>query len=454
MCQPRWPSAAASKRRRRRVVCRITASLRLLCLVTGCGAALAEQAPDAARLVADVARTLEPLSSLSFSAEYHIDGTGGVVLPMGDKPQEGRIIMAGNGRFRVELLDPEGALEGLLLSDGQQVTEWSRADNAWTRYGAAESPRARPRMGLLVMQPFALAHAESWVGKDSALCSSLRQVIQKARHVRVSDEVVDGRRCTVLRLRARHSDPPLSANIEYAFFFDADSHLLLERREVLEARVLRLLSAGTQERETIYRNLHVNVALSADTFTFNPPEGSSFIAPDDPRFRANTPVGQPAPDLELPDIDGRVVRLAKYTGERAILLSFWSTACAPCLREMPVLCRLHEEFGDKGLAVVGVSLGDRRDKLTKFLKHRPLPFLVLHDANSKAEKAFFVRGIPHTVLIDKKGIVVRVWHGWSGEEQEKEIRDELAKLGIARLNEPGSPGREAPARRRSPGANP
>jgi len=38
-----------------------------------------------------------------------------------------------------------------------------------------------------------------------------------------------------------------------------------------------------------------------------------------------------------------------------------------------------------------------------------------------------VCGIPHTVLIDKSGVIVRTWRGWGGEE-EKQIREELAKL--------------------------
>ena len=97
---------------------------------------------------------------------------------------------------------------------------------------------------------------------------------------------------------------------------------------------------------------------------------------------------------------------------------------------MPTLCKLYDEFHEKGLVVIGVSIGDKLGKLKSFVKMRNVPYTVLHDPDNMCKRLFYLQGIPQTILIDKKGVVVRIWRGWSGEPQEQELRAELAKLGI------------------------
>ncbi len=66
--------------------------------------------------------------------------------------------------------------------------------------------------------------------------------------------------------------------------------------------------------------------------------------------------GHPAPELEgLVGWKGAPVKLADLKG-KYVLLDFWGYWCGPCVQAMPVLIKLHEQFKDKGLAIVGVHL--------------------------------------------------------------------------------------------------
>ncbi len=65
---------------------------------------------------------------------------------------------------------------------------------------------------------------------------------------------------------------------------------------------------------------------------------------------------------EIKLLDGKTLKLEQYQG-KAIIINIWGTWCGPCRMEIPELMKLKDEFGDKGLEVVGLSLG--RDEITE-----------------------------------------------------------------------------------------
>jgi len=67
----------------------------------------------------------------------------------------------------------------------------------------------------------------------------------------------------------------------------------------------------------------------------------------------------PAPDFTLEDLSGNLFSLSRMRG-RAVLLDFWASWCSPCRAEMPALERLHLEFVERGLLVVGVNVDEPR----------------------------------------------------------------------------------------------
>ncbi|MEE8189759.1 MAG: TlpA disulfide reductase family protein [Kiloniellales bacterium] len=123
----------------------------------------------------------------------------------------------------------------------------------------------------------------------------------------------------------------------------------------------------------------------------------------------------PAPLEVFQDLKGGRVRLADFEG-RVVLLNFWATWCAPCIREMPTLDNLQAGLGDEGLAVLAVSIdGAGPEVIAPFAKRLKLEHLGLyHDPKGALFKAFAVASLPTTFLIDRQG---RILGGLAGSAE-------------------------------------
>ena len=96
-----------------------------------------------------------------------------------------------------------------------------------------------------------------------------------------------------------------------------------------------------------------------------------------------------------------------------VLLNFWATWCAPCIREMPSLDRLQAALEDRGLAVLAVSI-DRggTEVIRPFAKRLGLERLGLyHDTEGALSSAFGLTGLTNTVLTDRRGRIVGAYPG-------------------------------------------
>lgn len=117
-----------------------------------------------------------------------------------------------------------------------------------------------------------------------------------------------------------------------------------------------------------------------------------------------------APDFELPDLDGKPVRLSSFRG-KTVILNFWTKTCAPCLEEMPSIAELARiAKTEKDVVVVTVSTDEDastvRDTLKVVLKGEDVPFPVLLDPEAKVvADAFGTRLFPETWVIDPHGII-------------------------------------------------
>ena len=114
-----------------------------------------------------------------------------------------------------------------------------------------------------------------------------------------------------------------------------------------------------------------------------------------------------APALKLAGLDGIEKTLADYEG-KVVLLNFWATWCAPCLREMPDMERLWQKYRDSDFVVVGISNDQSRYKkrVATFIRKVNLTFPILLDSNSDVSERYEVAGIPVSFLIARDGTVV------------------------------------------------
>jgi thiol-disulfide isomerase/thioredoxin len=113
---------------------------------------------------------------------------------------------------------------------------------------------------------------------------------------------------------------------------------------------------------------------------------------------------KPLPDLAFVDGADKPVKLSDYKG-KVVLLNFWATWCAPCVKEMPSLDRLQAEMGKDKFVVLPLSLdGPSKPKVVPFYKDKDLTELGIYfDKGHKTMQAVDVNVLPTSILIDAEG---------------------------------------------------
>ncbi len=132
------------------------------------------------------------------------------------------------------------------------------------------------------------------------------------------------------------------------------------------------------------------------------------------------------PDVALTDGAGTVHRLSEYRGQ-VLLIDFWASWCIPCKASFPQLDALHKDFKDKGVTVLAVNLDEQRKAADLFLSTRPHTMPVVFDPAGTAAETFGLKGMPSSVIVDRKGIIRFIHMGYT-EKTLAQYRVELAQL--------------------------
>jgi peroxiredoxin len=132
------------------------------------------------------------------------------------------------------------------------------------------------------------------------------------------------------------------------------------------------------------------------------------LAPDKERPRA--------PDFELTDASGKIVRLSDYRG-KVVLLDFWATWCGPCKIEIPWFKEFERQHKDKGFAVIGVSMDEEGwDVVKPFVQQEQINYRIVIGNDALADKYGGIKALPTTLLIDRDGRVASIHEGLSGKD--------------------------------------
>ncbi len=112
-------------------------------------------------------------------------------------------------------------------------------------------------------------------------------------------------------------------------------------------------------------------------------------------------------DLKFTDMDGRKVDLRDYRG-KVVLVTFWATWCGPCMKEMPRLMQIRDEYRDRGYEMIGISFDTDEARMRRTVKERGMKFPQFFDGKSwnegKGDK-YGIITIPAEWLVDKNGVI-------------------------------------------------
>jgi thiol-disulfide isomerase/thioredoxin len=142
---------------------------------------------------------------------------------------------------------------------------------------------------------------------------------------------------------------------------------------------------------------------------------------------AATPAVTRLPAFQLADLDGKRRAIAEWA-DRALIINFWATWCAPCRKEMPLLQQVHMDRSGDGFTVIGVAI-DRPDPVRAFVAETGVTYRILvgqQDAMAVAESfGPQVVGLPVSVFTAPGGEILKIH---VGELEPGEITSILAEV--------------------------
>jgi thiol-disulfide isomerase/thioredoxin len=151
-----------------------------------------------------------------------------------------------------------------------------------------------------------------------------------------------------------------------------------------------------------------------------------------PAAKVPTLQGQRAPTWTLPGLAGPPVRLAAYKGQ-VVVLDFWETTCAPCIRDMPKLQQLQARYQGKGVVVVGMladASSGAQGRAPGILKRQGATYQNVL-VNKAIAAAYHVNSFPHQIVVGRTGIIELDHIGGEAAETltaaiEKALKEEVS----------------------------
>lgn len=139
--------------------------------------------------------------------------------------------------------------------------------------------------------------------------------------------------------------------------------------------------------------------------------------------RAATAPGQKYTDFDGEASNGTPLKFSSLaTPGKYILVDFWASWCPYCIKELPALAALYDDYRGKGLELVGVAVRDNVDDTKAMVKNKKISWPILYNTQRIPYDIYGFSGIPHHMLIGPDGTII------SRGENVEQIRARLATL--------------------------
>ncbi len=135
-------------------------------------------------------------------------------------------------------------------------------------------------------------------------------------------------------------------------------------------------------------------------------------------------VGTKLKSFRLKDLEGKEVTNGRYR-KRVMLVNFWGTWCAPCLKELPEFDRLYRRYRKAGMTLVAIATDEEAEPVKKLVAKRKLKAKVLLGGEAYAGQ-YGAPNFPFTYVVDTKGTIVGSYHGYK-EDCMGKLEDDIRK---------------------------
>ena len=135
--------------------------------------------------------------------------------------------------------------------------------------------------------------------------------------------------------------------------------------------------------------------------------------------------GERLPDLDSFHLEGKLPENLKG---QVILLDFWASWCGPCKVSFPAMEELNKKYTSQGLAIVAVSVDEKKENMERYLKTAKVSFTVVRDAQKKLVAAADIKALPTSLVIDRAGKIRFIHVGFNRDETPGEYVKEIEQL--------------------------
>ncbi|GLX78816.1 hypothetical protein tinsulaeT_21560 [Thalassotalea insulae] len=112
---------------------------------------------------------------------------------------------------------------------------------------------------------------------------------------------------------------------------------------------------------------------------------------------------------------------------KVIYLDFWASWCVPCRKSFPWMNEMQAKHSNNNFTVLSVNLDTNRELAAKFLQQTPAQFPIFYDPKGKVAKAFKLKGMPSSFIINKQGKIVSRHVGFT-EQKQLQYQQEILAL--------------------------
>lgn len=388
-------------------------------LVSSAAAAGKDQVPtvDVRKTVIGVASRCESAKTYSFEGDLQIDGQRGETPGRILSKSKLKLAVAPGGKYLLHV-EPVDKDEYLLVSDGQKswayvprLKQYSETEGATIQLDGDDADDS--------------GEAGSSDERDLAETFA-RLIVPTLGRMAKTAESANAKPSVQLKFEGRKQTWPV---IQVISKKSEDGQNLTEIAADPETlKVGRLLWANVSYRGTERSVIRMTMEFTSfqigevpeSTFSFEVPKKAKLVdAVPIPGQTGSFLLNRPAPDFEAKTLDGERVRLSELK-DRTVLLNFWASWCGPCRRELPSIVKLHEEFKDKGLVILGVNDEDK-GTAKSFAGKMGLTFPTIDDSRQKLHRDYRVNSIPTIFLIDREGKIVRFLKGSRDEDSLRKV---------------------------------